>query len=94
VGARAQWLATELGGVEALAAPHRLAAVDRFSWSKGPRRRAHALLESPVKAALERLNAGAWIAALVDRPRRSPGSQGIVPIDPGPLLWRAGPARS
>jgi len=82
-----QWLAAELGGVEALAASHRLAAVDRFFVEQRARGGVRTLCSSrPVKAALERLNAGAWIAALVDRPRRSPGSQGIVPIDPGPLL--------
>ncbi|HEY3155914.1 MAG TPA: hypothetical protein VGK76_04690 [Candidatus Eisenbacteria bacterium] len=82
-----QWLAAELGGVEALAAPHRLAAVDRFFVEQRARGGVRTLCSSrPVKTALEKLKTGAWIAALVDRPRRSPGGEGIVPIDPGPLL--------
>ena len=82
-----QWLAGELGGVEALAAPHRLAAVDRFFVEQRARGGVRTLCSSrPVMTALQRLKTGGWIAALVDRPRRSPGGQGIVPIDPGPLL--------
>ena len=82
-----QWLAAELGGVEALAAPHRLAAVDRFFVKQRARGGVRTLCSSrPVRTALQRLKTGAWIAALVDRPRRSPGGEGIVPIDPGPLL--------
>ena len=82
-----QWLAAELGGVEALAAPHRLAAVDRFFVEQRARGGVRTLCSSrPVMAALRSLKTGGWIAALVDRPRRKPGTDGIVPIDRGPLL--------
>jgi lauroyl/myristoyl acyltransferase len=82
-----QWLAGELGGVEALAARHRLAAVDRFFIARRARAGVRTLCSSrPVLSALQSLKAGGWIAALADRPRRRPDQGGIVPIDPGPLL--------
>jgi KDO2-lipid IV(A) lauroyltransferase len=90
-----QWLAEEMGGVEALAAPHRLAAVDRFFIARRARAGVRTLCSSrPAMTALQSLKAGGWIAALADRPRRA-DSQGartrsaarrIVPLDPGPLL--------
>ncbi len=83
-----QWLAGELGGVEALAARHRLAAVDRFFVKLRARGGVRTLCSSrPVMIALRSLEAGGWIAALADRPRRGrQHPQGIVPIDRGPLL--------
>src|SRR5436190_9906229 len=83
-----QWLAGELGGVEALAARHRLAAVDRFFVQQRERGGVRTLCSSrPVRSALRSLQSGGWIAALADRPRRSRlQARGIVPIDPGPLL--------
>ena len=96
-----QWLAEELGGVEALAARHKLAAVDRFFIARRARAGVRTLCSSrPVLSALQSLKAGGWIAALADRPRhrrggthfedsRSGGAReerGIVAIDPGPLL--------
>jgi lauroyl/myristoyl acyltransferase len=84
-----QWLAGELGGVEALAARHKLAAVDRFFVERRARGGVRTLCSSrPVMSALQSLKAGGWIAALADRPRRGAPSrpQGIVAIDRGPLL--------
>jgi lauroyl/myristoyl acyltransferase len=84
-----QWLAEEMGGVEALAARHRLAAVDRFFIARRARAGVRTLCSSrPVMSALQSLKAGGWIAALADRPRRvlSDGDRRIVPIDHGPLL--------
>jgi KDO2-lipid IV(A) lauroyltransferase len=96
-----QWLAGELGGVEALAARHRLAAVDRFFVAQRARGGVRTLCSSrPVRSALKSLEAGGWIAALADRPRRASSrnlasrgdaagrspSEAIVPIDHGPLL--------
>ncbi len=82
-----QWLAEELGGVEALAAPHKLAAVDRFFIAQRARGGVRTLCSSrPVRSALQSLKAGGWIAALADRPRSGPSERrGIVSIDPGPL---------
>ena len=85
-----QWLAEELGGVEALAARHKLAAVDRFFIALRARGGVRTLCSSrPVPSAIRSLKAGGWIAALADRPRRvdrSPTARAIVPLDPGPLL--------
>jgi lauroyl/myristoyl acyltransferase len=84
-----QWLAEEMGGVEALAARHRLAAVDRFFVARRARAGVRTLCSSrPVMSALSSLKAGGWIAALADRPRRvlPGGNRRIVPIDIGPLL--------
>ena len=83
-----QWLAGEMGGVEALAARHKLAAVDRFFIAQRARGGVRTLCSSrPVMSALQSLKQGGWIAALADRPRRgSLERDGIVPIDPGPLL--------
>lgn len=81
------WLAEQVGGVEALAAPHRFPAVDRFF----VRRRAAAGVRTlectrPVHEALARLREGRWIAALVDRTAAAAAPGGLVRIDRGPLL--------
>jgi len=86
-----QWLAGELGGVEALAAHHRLAGVDRFFVERRARGGVRTLCSTrPVMSALQSLKTGGWIAALADRPRRDArrrsGPSGIVAIDRGPLL--------
>jgi len=84
-----QWLAEEMGGVEALAARHRLAAVDRFFIARRARAGVRTLCSSrPALSALQSLKAGGWIAALADRPRRASrlGVGRIVPLDPGPLV--------
>jgi len=84
-----QWLAEERGGVEALAARHRLAAVDRFFIARRARGGVRTLCSTrPVASALGSLKAGGWIAALADRPRRARPSTttSLVPLDPGPLL--------
>ncbi len=83
-----QWLAGELGGVEALAARHRLAAVDRFFIRQRARGGVRTLCSSrPVMSALQSLKGGGWIAVLADRPRHGPSQRrGIVSIDRGPLL--------
>jgi KDO2-lipid IV(A) lauroyltransferase len=85
-----QWLAEERGGVEALAARHKLEAVDRFFIARRARGGVRTLCSTrPVVSALQSLKAGGWIAALADRPRRgriSSASRVIVPLDPGPLL--------
>jgi lauroyl/myristoyl acyltransferase len=86
-----QWLAEERGGVEALAARHKLEAVDRFFIARRARGGVRTLCSTrPVVSALQSLKAGGWIAALADRPRRArdASSSGgvLVPLDPGPLL--------
>ena len=88
-----QWLAGEVGPVDAIAAPHRCGAVERFFRAH---REAHGVRTvdggRPAAAAIERLRAGGWIAVLADR---SPPARGgsrtleggrLVPIDPAPLL--------
>jgi KDO2-lipid IV(A) lauroyltransferase len=84
-----QWLAGELGGVEALAARHRLAAVDRFFVERRARGGVRTLCSSrPVMSALQSLKSGGWIAALADRPRRGATreaarrSSGAGPVGP------------
>ena len=87
-----QWLAAELGGVDALAAPHRLASVERFFVARRAACGVRTLCSSrPVMTALQNLKAGGWLAALVDRPFRGRGEarasvDGIVPVDFAPLL--------
>ncbi len=85
------WLAREVGPLVALAAPHRHRAVERFFDA----RRAAAGIRtlsgrSAAAAALSRLRAGGWIAALADRAcaprRRIAGLSGAVPIDRSPLV--------
>lgn len=82
-----QWIAAELGGVDALALPHRSPSVERFFVE----RRAAAGVRTlrcarPALAALELLRGGSWIAALIDRTTAPAAQGGLVPIDRGPLL--------
>lgn len=62
------WLARQVGPMEAISAPHRLEAVERFFRS---RRAAFGVRtlggRSPASEALRRLREGGWVAALVDR---------------------------
>jgi KDO2-lipid IV(A) lauroyltransferase len=88
-----QWLAREVGSVHALAQAHRSRAVERFFEARRAAFGVRTLSGArPASAALRRLRAGGWIAALADRgarPRRgaSPAaSSGLVPLDPAPLL--------
>jgi lauroyl/myristoyl acyltransferase len=96
-----QWLAHEIGSVDALARPHRLPRVERFFAARRARFGVRTLSAgSPVLAALARLRAGGWIAALADRGsgwkgRRPAGgapsdgtdpAERLVPLDAGPLL--------
>jgi lauroyl/myristoyl acyltransferase len=82
-----QWIATELGGVDALALPHRSPAVERFFVERRAAAGVRTLrCDRPALAALELLRAGSWIAALVDRTTGPAAQDGLVPIDRGPLL--------
>jgi len=62
------WLAHEIGPMEAISAPHRLEAVERFFRA---RRAAFGVRtlggRRPAADALRRLREGAWVAALADR---------------------------
>jgi len=88
-----QWLAREVGPVDALAAPHRCGAVERFFRAH---REAHGVRTlnggRPVAQAIERLRTGGWVAVLADRANRArgaalrPSGGGLVAIDPTPLL--------
>jgi lauroyl/myristoyl acyltransferase len=81
------WLAAQVGGVDALAAPHRFRAVDRFFVQHRAAAGVRTLeCPNPVPAALARLREGGWIAALVDRAAATAGPEGLVRIDRGPLL--------
>jgi lauroyl/myristoyl acyltransferase len=81
------WIAPQVGGVEALAAPHRMPAVERFFEERRAVAGVRTLgCDRPVRAALTRLREGGWIAALVDRAAAAPTAGGLVPIDHGPLL--------
>ena len=87
-----RWLASEVGPLDALAAPHRSRAVERFFTGRRASSGVRTLNagRSAASAALARLRAGGWIAALTDRgcrPRRHvSGLEGLVPIDRAPLL--------
>lgn len=87
-----RWLASEIGPLDALAAPHRSRAVERFFAGRRAASGVRTLSagRSAASAALARLRAGGWIAALTDRgcrPRRLvEGLDGLVPIDRAPLL--------
>ncbi|HET7497304.1 MAG TPA: hypothetical protein VFM00_03310 [Candidatus Eisenbacteria bacterium] len=86
------WLAREVGPMEALSAPHRLEAVERFFRA---RRAAFGVRtlggERPAAEALRRLRAGGWIAALADRswrpaaPETIPVGERLVAVDAAPL---------
>jgi len=81
------WIAGELGGIDAIAAPHRDPLVERFFVARRAVGGVRTLrCERPALAALERLRAGGWIAALVDRTADGADPAGLVRIDRGPLL--------
>jgi lauroyl/myristoyl acyltransferase len=81
------WIAGELGGVAALAAPHRRSAVERYFVGRRAAGGVHTLrCDRPALAALERLRQGGWIAALVDRAAEEAEPGALVRIDRGPLL--------
>jgi lauroyl/myristoyl acyltransferase len=92
-----QWLAREVGPVDALAQVHRLSAVERFFAARRAACGVRTLSAGrPASAALARLRAGGWIAALADRGARRrphaprgeghPDGSGLVRVDPAPLL--------
>ncbi len=92
-----QWLAREIGPVDALAQAHRLSAVERFFAARRAAFGVRTLSAGrPASAAIARLRAGGWIAALVDRGVRSryrptgKGARvdrgGLVCVDSAPLL--------
>ncbi|HKQ19997.1 MAG TPA: lysophospholipid acyltransferase family protein [Candidatus Eisenbacteria bacterium] len=88
-----QWLAREVGPVDALAAPHRWSAVERFFRAH---REAHGVRTlnggRPLAEAIEHLRTGGWVAVLADRTRRArgtalrPNDGALIVIDPTPLL--------
>jgi len=94
-----QGLSAEIGNVDALARAHRLPAVERFFEARRARFGVRTLsTRRPVRAALARLRAGGWIAALADRasdrlatsksrmPTTDSADSGLVPLDTRPLL--------
>jgi lauroyl/myristoyl acyltransferase len=92
-----QWLAREIGPVDALANAHRLSAVERFFAARRAAFGVRTLSAGrPASAALARLRAGGWIAALVDRQARRrqrprgtilpSRAEGLVRLDPAALL--------
>jgi lauroyl/myristoyl acyltransferase len=90
-----QWLAREVGSVHAIARAHRSHAVERFFEARRAAFGVRTLSGArPASAALQKLRAGGWIAALADRgsrPRRpalrtTSSAGGLVPLDPAPLL--------
>ncbi len=91
-----QWLAREIGGVDALSRRHRFSAIERFFAARRAAFGVRTLnAQRPAAAALERLRAGGWIAALADRASRARSrasgagraeSAGLVRVDPSALL--------
>jgi lauroyl/myristoyl acyltransferase len=87
-----RWLAREVGTVDALAAAHRSSAVERFFAATRESYGVRTLSQTrPAAAALARLRAGGWIAALVDRDSGRRGRSGspidaLVRLDSAPLL--------
>jgi len=90
-----QWMAREVGPLHALAQPHRSRAIERFFAARRAAFGVRTLSGGrPVSAALRRLRAGEWIAALADRGSRArianrracDASCVLVPLDPTPLL--------
>ena len=87
------WLAREVGPMDAIAAPHRFEAVERFFRA---RRAAFGVRtlggKSPTAEVVRRLREGGWVAALVDRswrrePRPEAGpAEALVAIDTAPLI--------
>ena len=87
------WLAREVGPLDAVTAPHRLPAVERFF-------RAHRAAfgvrtigsHHPAAAAIQSLRSGSWIAALADRAWSPKGTRarcrrsGLVAVDSAPLI--------
>jgi lauroyl/myristoyl acyltransferase len=89
------WLAREVGPMEAISAPHRLEAVERFFRARRAAFGVRTLGGSrPAAEALRRLRSGSWVAALADRSwkpaadrsRRPAPDDRLVAIDPAPLL--------
>jgi len=92
------WLAHEVGPMEALSAPHRLEAVERFFRARRAAFGVRTLGGAhPAAEALRRLRRGGWVAALADRSwkvdaagaeRNADGRapEALVAIDPAPLL--------
>src|SRR6185503_10762834 len=95
-----QWLAGEVGPIDALAAPHRCGSVENFFRAH---REAHGVRTlnggRPAADAIERLRTGGWIAVLADRALRSNRAasgasvshsrdrrSGLVRVDSAPLL--------
>lgn len=86
------WLAREVGPMDAIAAPHRFEAVERFFRA---RRAAFGVRTlggvSPTSEVVRKLRDGGWVAALVDRSwrreaRRASGDEALVAIDTAPLI--------
>jgi Kdo2-lipid IVA lauroyltransferase/acyltransferase len=88
-----QWISAEVGGVDAMAAPHRLEGIERFFMARRSAYGVRTLPSArPATAALRRLRAGGWIATLADRTSHAPSdrwrprSGGLVAVHPGPVL--------
>lgn len=88
-----QWLAHEVGPVDAIALPHRAEAVERFFRAHRAAFGIRTLSTGhPAAEALARLREGAWIAVLADRAwrgddgRAAAPAAGMVPVDPAPLF--------
>ena len=92
-----QWLARMVGPVDALTRSHRSSAVERFFAARRAAFGVRTLsTRRPAAAALQRLRAGGWIAALADRAscgrrlarrtRVGSATDGLVLLDPAPLL--------
>ena len=87
-----QWLAREVGPLDALARSHRCGAIERFFASRRAAFGVRTLSGGrPAAAALARLRAGGWIAALADRSTRTRAAAPAEPatfvrLDPAPLL--------
>ncbi|HEX7077572.1 MAG TPA: lysophospholipid acyltransferase family protein [Candidatus Eisenbacteria bacterium] len=87
-----QWLARQVGPVDAIAAPHRAPSVERFFRAHRAAFGIRTLSTGhPAAAALARLREGGWIAVLADRAWRDGDGRaalgaGMVSIDPAPLF--------
>jgi len=86
------WLAREVGPMDALTAPHRLEAVERFFRARRAAFGVRTLWgPSPSALAVRRLREGGWVAALADRAwghRTSAAgvTRALVAVDSAPLL--------
>ena len=77
-----QWLAGEVGPLDALARSHRSDAVERYFASRRAAFGVRTLSgRRPAAAALARLRAGGWIATLADRDTRLRGNRGRAAHD-------------